>query len=159
MSRFFTKTTNLYISAKNKDYDTKPSGYDPWGPQRSSMVSIISVDGRRKIKAGVLPTIHLNSPNTRIQSTTLEDHNYSRLSASKDAGSMSLLMGLLAVLVCWAPFLLLFIHLLTTFDDNMITPVEQIKKNTVPASEESNVDTNYETHKCKMDGTRLVLDL
>ena len=39
MSRFFTKTTNLYISAKNKDNDTKPSGNDPWGFPRSSMVS------------------------------------------------------------------------------------------------------------------------
>ena len=36
---FFTKTTNIYISAKNDDNDTKPSGYDPWGPPRSYMVS------------------------------------------------------------------------------------------------------------------------
>ena len=40
---FFTKTTNIYISAKNKDNDTKPSGYDPWGPPRSSMVSRITL--------------------------------------------------------------------------------------------------------------------
>ena len=24
-------TTNMHISAKNKDYNTKLSGYDPWG--------------------------------------------------------------------------------------------------------------------------------
>ena len=36
---FLTKTTNLCISTKNKDNDTKPSGYDPWGHPRSSMLS------------------------------------------------------------------------------------------------------------------------
>ena len=31
--------TNPYISANNNDNDTKLSGYDPWGLQRSSMLS------------------------------------------------------------------------------------------------------------------------
>ena len=31
--------TNLYISTKNKDNDTKLSGYDPWGLPRSSTLS------------------------------------------------------------------------------------------------------------------------
>ena len=31
---FFTKTTNIYISAKNKANDAQPSGYDPSGPPR-----------------------------------------------------------------------------------------------------------------------------
>ena len=36
---FLKKKTNPYISAKNKDNDTKLSGYDPWGLPRSSMLS------------------------------------------------------------------------------------------------------------------------
>ena len=44
--RFFTKTTNLYISAKNKDNDTKPSGYDPWGLSRSSMLSMMTLSSK-----------------------------------------------------------------------------------------------------------------
>jgi hypothetical protein len=39
MSHFFAKTPISYISAKNKDYATKPSGYDPWTLPRSSMTS------------------------------------------------------------------------------------------------------------------------
>ena len=50
MSRFFTKTTNLYISAKNKDNDTKPSGYDPWGPPRSSMVSRMTLSSKSPVR-------------------------------------------------------------------------------------------------------------
>ena len=47
---FFTKTTNIYISAKNKDNDTKPSGYDPWGPPRSSMVSRMTLSSKSRVR-------------------------------------------------------------------------------------------------------------
>ena len=31
---FLPKQQKIYISAKNKDNDAQPSGYDPWGPPR-----------------------------------------------------------------------------------------------------------------------------
>ena len=41
-SHFFTKTTISYISAKNKDNATKPSGYDPWTQGRPRPPSLLS---------------------------------------------------------------------------------------------------------------------
>ena len=47
---FFTKTTNIYISTKNKDNDTKPSGYDPWGLPRSSMSSRMTLSSMSPVR-------------------------------------------------------------------------------------------------------------
>ena len=40
----------FYISAKNKDNDMKPSGYDPWGPPRSSMVSRMTLSSMSTVR-------------------------------------------------------------------------------------------------------------
>ena len=47
---FFTKTTNFYISTKNKDNATKPSENDPWGPPRSSMVSRMTLSSKSCVR-------------------------------------------------------------------------------------------------------------
>ena len=47
---FEKKTTNPYISAKNKDNDTKLSGYDPWGLPRSSMLSRMTLSSECPIR-------------------------------------------------------------------------------------------------------------
>ena len=52
---FFTKTTNIYISAKNKDNDTKPSGYDPWGPPNPFMVSRMILSSMSPVRNPQLP--------------------------------------------------------------------------------------------------------
>ena len=41
---------NAYISAKNKDNDTKLSGYDPWGLPRSSMTSRLTPSSKSQIR-------------------------------------------------------------------------------------------------------------
>ena len=55
MSRFFTMTTNPYISAKNKDNDTKHSGYDPWGLRRSSMLSSMILSSKSPVRNSQYP--------------------------------------------------------------------------------------------------------
>ena len=50
MMFFFTKTTNIYISFKNKDNDTIPSGYDSWGPPRSSIVSRMTLSSKSPVR-------------------------------------------------------------------------------------------------------------
>ena len=47
---FLTKTTNLYISTKDRDNDTKSSGYDPWGPKRSSMMSKMTLSSKSRVR-------------------------------------------------------------------------------------------------------------
>ena len=47
---FFTKTTHFYISAKNKDNDMKPSGYDPRGLSRSSLSSRMTLSSKCPIR-------------------------------------------------------------------------------------------------------------
>ena len=47
---FFTMKTNPYISAKNKDNDTKPSGYDPWGLPRSSRLSKMTLSSKSHVR-------------------------------------------------------------------------------------------------------------
>merc|ERR1712082_590105 len=49
-SSFPTKTTNLYISAKNKHNATKPSGYDPWTLPRSSMASRMTLSSKPPVR-------------------------------------------------------------------------------------------------------------
>ena len=49
-SKWMSWTSNIYISAKNKDKDTKPSGYDPWGPPRSSMVSRMTLSSKSHVR-------------------------------------------------------------------------------------------------------------
>ena len=39
-----------YISAKNKDNDTKLSGYDPWGLSRSSMSSRMTLSSKSPVR-------------------------------------------------------------------------------------------------------------
>ena len=57
---FFYQTTNLYISAKNKDNDMKPSEYDPWGPPRSPMLSRMTLSSMSPVRNPQCP------PNTRL---------------------------------------------------------------------------------------------
>ena len=47
---FFTMVTNPYILAKNKDNDTKLSGYDPWGLPRPSMLSRMTLSSKSPIR-------------------------------------------------------------------------------------------------------------
>ena len=47
---FERKKTNPYILAKNKDNDTKLSGYDPWGLPRSSMLSRMTLSSKSPIR-------------------------------------------------------------------------------------------------------------
>ena len=47
---FFTMITHPYISAKNKDNDTKLSGYDPWGLTRSSMSSRMTLSSKPPVR-------------------------------------------------------------------------------------------------------------
>ena len=40
LSHFVTNVTYPYNSAKNKDIDTKLSGYDPWGLSSTSSIRV-----------------------------------------------------------------------------------------------------------------------
>ena len=48
--RLLSSFTNPYISAKNKDNDTKPSGYDPWGLPRSPMLSRMTLSSKYSVR-------------------------------------------------------------------------------------------------------------
>ena len=47
---FVTEVTHPYISAKNKDTDTKLSGYDPWGLPLSSMMSRMTMSSMSPVR-------------------------------------------------------------------------------------------------------------
>ena len=47
---FFIMTSNPYISAKNQDNDTKPSGYDPLGLRRSSTRSRMTLSSKCPVR-------------------------------------------------------------------------------------------------------------
>ena len=49
------KTCNLHISAKNKDIDTKLSGYDPWGLPSTSIMSWMSLSSKSLIRNPLRP--------------------------------------------------------------------------------------------------------
>ena len=46
----FTMVTHPYISAKNKDIDTKLSGYDPWGLPSTSTTSRMTLSSKSPVR-------------------------------------------------------------------------------------------------------------
>ena len=47
---FVTMVTHPHISAKNKDNDTKLSGYDPWGVPSTSMTSGMTLSSKSPVR-------------------------------------------------------------------------------------------------------------
>ena len=55
MSRFVTNVTFAYNSAKNKDNDTKLSGYDPLGLPSTSIMSRITLSSKSSVRNSQCP--------------------------------------------------------------------------------------------------------
>ena len=93
---------------------------------------IVSSNGKTLLKIGAIPTISYSDH--KYGSVAL-DHTYSMISKSSEAGFMSVCMMLVAVFICWLPFLILFLYYLTS-DSNYIPPKVKRKSRIVPVSED-----------------------
>ena len=83
---------------------------------------LVSASGRRRLKADALPYLHPNPDRCPASMSVFSEHSYSSISKSKEAGFVTVWVGVATVLICCLSFLLLLLYCLENDDDAETSP-------------------------------------